>query len=133
MKFKFEDSFQKNPFDLAESNKKILRDLDEEALERIAEAAWRIENQLQDDELFEIECAHIAELAKISLAETHARLHALRWIETRERQKAQRDRKRLLWCVLVYFCKMNPLAAFGLVMLIDARMEEANPDGMGIV
>lgn len=107
-------------------------ELDQQKQEELAMLASAIEDNLHDEQLLLTKIEELAEKLDVEQHERaffRAKVRAQIELEKRERAKAMRERKRVLWCILVYVCKINPLIAFSLCALVD-QINETERSGM---
>lgn len=98
------------------------------------EAAARIAAKLEDDndyQLTEDEEEQLREMSEMDKAEFRARLRAQIFLERRAKESLKkegaRNRARLLFCILVYVCKIEP----GLATFFCSLIDDHQPDGGG--
>lgn len=96
----------------------------------LAKSASLIEDNIDELDIIERESKHIAELTKFGLELTRRHVLAMRHLEKIERKKAQRSQKRLLFVILVYICRIDPLRAMTLCAMADDGFQEV--DGVGV-
>lgn len=84
-----------------------------EKLQRAAEIARKIDDDLEY-RLEEEELDYLLELSKLSKKDFDTRLNTQKFLARKRREKKEEEDAKLMYAILVWICKVNPIIAAGL-------------------
>lgn len=96
----------------------------------LAEAAKKIDAEIDDEEMIEMEAKHIATIMQSDHELIKRQIFARRFLEKKAREERVRTRSTLIFTILVYICKVDPLRAMALSSLMSEQSEPVG--GVGV-
>lgn len=103
----------------------------EEQEAELAEAARKIDAEIDDLDLIERESEHIATIMQSDHKLIKRQIFARRFLEKKARDEQRRTRSTLIFMILVYVCKLDPLRSMALASLMSGPEEPISGLGVG--
>ena len=97
----------------------------------LAESAKKIDAEIDDIDVVEREAEHIATIMQADHELIKRQIFARRFMEKKAREEKKRTRTTLIFVILVYICKLDPLRAMALASLMSPE-EPVSGLGVGV-